>query len=235
MNERADRLVEAATLLDRGSQLLLTEAEALHAETWILAVARMAGTQLQRAVLNPLEEVATGIGPLAGGHPWEQPWIHQGGNQGGRRLVALLLTSLHQLGEEPLEQEAILCPTEGTAAARLDLGQTRQRLDPLVAACGRTLGLRPADLAEALTVATALAIHRCRPLVLLERAVGLAVAGLVEGAKTQVPTPEAIRAATAPPPGDRGRPPRPSNDCARTPAAAGGAPRVTPPPSPAPR
>jgi hypothetical protein len=39
-------------------------------------------------------------------------------------------------------------------------------------------------MAEALTIATALALHQCRDLLPLTRGAGLAVMGLVEGAKS---------------------------------------------------
>ena len=97
--------------------------------------------------------------------------------------MAMLLASLAQLGE-PLAEEAISCPPEGSAGARLSLEQTRERLGALVEACGRSHGLMAMEMAEALTIATALALHACRDLVPLNLGAGLAVTGLVEGAKT---------------------------------------------------
>jgi hypothetical protein len=170
--------VEAALLLDRTIRLFLTESDALHAETWILAVARMAGTELQRSLLPG--------GSREGGRLfWSRlPRPAQPSNDDqGRRLVALLLASLAQFGE-PLAEEAIACPAEGSACARLSLNQTRERLSALVAACRRSHGLGAGEMAEALTIATALALHQCRDLVPLTRGAGLAVMGLVEGAKS---------------------------------------------------
>ena len=97
--------------------------------------------------------------------------------------LALLLASLAQLGD-PLAEEAIICPPEGSACAQLSLEQTRERLGALVAACGRSHGLGAGEMAEALTIATALALHQCRDLVPLTRGAGLAVTGLVEGANS---------------------------------------------------
>lgn len=179
--------IEAATFLDRAIRLFLTESEGLHAETWILAMARMAGSELQRAVLTEHGDNGN-AGP-------ERLWFWRrrprrnaslSGDEGGRRLVALLLASLAQLGE-PLAEDAITCPPEGSALARLNLEQTRERLGALVAACGRSHGLGAMAMAEALTVATALALVECRDLVPLSRGAGLAVTGLVEGAKTLQP------------------------------------------------
>jgi hypothetical protein len=170
--------VEAAHLLDRTIRLFLTESEALHAETWILAVARMAGTEMQRSFLP-------GGSSEGGRRFWSRlprPAQTSSDDQ-GRRLVALLLASLAQLGE-PLAEEAIACPAEGTACAQLSLDQTRKRLGGLVAACGRSHGLGAGEMAEALTIATALALHQCRDLVPLTQGAGLAVMGLVEGAKS---------------------------------------------------
>ena len=108
------------------------------------------------------------------------------GDEQGERLVAVLLATLAQLGE-PLAEEAISYPSEGSAVALLSLEQTRERLGTLVAACARSHGLGAVEMAEALTIATALALHQCRDLVPLTQGAGLAVTGLVEGAKTARP------------------------------------------------
>ena len=175
-------LVEAALLMDRAIRLLLTESEALHAETWILAVARMAGTEMQRSLLAGVTRKDEGGG---GRRFWSRlPWPAQpSSDEQGRRLVALLLASLAQLGD-PLAEEAIMCPPEGSACAQLSLEQTRERLGALVAACARSHGLEAAEMAEVLTIATALALHQCRELVPLTLGAGLAVTGLVEGANS---------------------------------------------------
>ena len=78
-----------------------------------------------------------------------------------------------------LFRSAISCPPEGSAGARLSLEQTRERLGALVEACGRSHGLMAMEMAEALTIATALALHACRDLVPLNLGAGLAVTGLV--------------------------------------------------------
>jgi hypothetical protein len=86
-----------------------------------------------------------------------------------------------------MAEEAIICPPEGSAGALLNLEQTRERLGALVAACARSHGLEAAEMAEVLTIATALALHQCRELVPLTLGAGLAVTGLVEGARTARP------------------------------------------------
>jgi len=178
---------EAATFLDRTIRLFLTESEGLHAETWILAIARMAGSELQRAVLTEQCDYSdAGAERLRFWRRRPRQNASLNSDEGGRRLVALLLASLAQLGA-PLAEDAITCPPEGSALARLNLEQTRERLGALVAACGRSHGLGAMAMAEALTVATALALLECRDLVPLSRGAGLAVTGLVEGAKTFQP------------------------------------------------
>ena len=139
-------LVEAALLLDRSIRLLLTEADALHAETWILGVARMAGTELQRSLLSEATRAGEGRG---GRRFWSRHprLVEASGDQQGRRLVAVLLASLAQLGE-PMAEEAIICPPEGSAGALLNLEQTRERLGALVAACARCHRLEAAEMAE---------------------------------------------------------------------------------------
>jgi len=178
-------LVEAALLMDRSIRLLLTEADALHAETWILGVARMAGTELQRSLLSEATRSGAGGG---GRRLWSRHprLVDDSGDQQGRRLVAVLLASLTQLGA-PMAEEAIICPPEGSAGALLNLEQTRERLGALVAACARSHGLEAVEMAEVLTIATALALHQCRELVPLTLGAGLAVTGLVEGARTARP------------------------------------------------
>jgi hypothetical protein len=182
MSQPHHPLVEAALLLDRSIRLFLTNDEGLHAETWILAVARRAGTELQRSILSGGTRDDEGAG---GRRFWSlRPRPAQAcGDEQGQRLVAVLLATLAQLGE-PLAEEAIICPPEGSAGALLSLEQTRERLGTLVAACARSYGLAAVEMAEALTIATALAMHQCRELVPLTRGAGLAVTGLVEGAKT---------------------------------------------------
>jgi hypothetical protein len=185
MSQPHHPLVEAALLLDRSIRLFLTNDEGLHAETWILAVARLAGTELQRSILSGGTRDDEGAG---GRRFWSlrpRPAQASGAEQ-GQRLVAVLLATLAQLGE-PLAEEAIICPPEGSAGALLSLEQTRERLGTLVAACARSHGLAAVEMAEALTIATALALHQCRELVPLTRGAGLAVTGLVEGAKTARP------------------------------------------------
>ena len=185
MSEPHHPLVEAALLLDRSIRLFLTEADALHAETWILAGARMAGTELQRSILSGANREDEGGG---GRRFWirrPRP-VQASGDEQGRRLVAVLLASLAQLGQ-PLAEEAIICPPEGSAGALLSLEQTRERLGARVDACRRSHGLGAGEMAEALTIATALALHQCRDLVPLTRGAGLAVTGLLEGITTARP------------------------------------------------
>jgi hypothetical protein len=185
MSQTHHPLVEAALLLDRSIRLFLTEADSLHVETWILAGARMAGTELQRSILSGATRDDKGGGSRRFWIRRPRP-VQASGDEDGRRLVAVLLSTLAQLGE-PLAEEAIICPPEGSAGALLSLEQTRERLGALVDACRRSHGLGAEEMAEALTIATALALHQCRDLVPLTRGAGLAVTGLVEGVKTARP------------------------------------------------
>jgi hypothetical protein len=174
--------VEAARFLDRTIRLFLSEEEGLHAQTWILAVSRMAGSELQQALLRQTVgiKVGGGLGMLG---RFQRHKTNARSDEGEQRLVALLLASLDQCGD-PLAETAIQCPPEGSDCARLSLAQTRGRLGALVAACARSHGLGRLEMAEALTVASALAVHQCRDLVPLTLGAGLAVTGLVEGART---------------------------------------------------
>jgi len=175
MSEDSQPLIEAATFLDRSIRLFLSQEGTLQVETWILAVARMAGT------LILLDRLPPGSGPAGA------PVLSEAVDQEGPRLVQLMLLTLSHLGT-PLEESEIEAPLEGTAMSQLNLQQTRERLEPLVLACGRSHGLGLGSTADALMIATALAIHTCREVIPPSRAAGLAVEGLVEGART-LPSP----------------------------------------------
>lgn len=171
MSDEPNPLIEAATFLDRTIRLFLSQEGSLQAETWIAAVARMAGTLILR---DQLPEGAAPAGAVL---------LADAVNREGPRLVRLMLLTLAHLGS-PLEEAAIEPPHDGTAGLPLNLTATRERLEPLVLACGRSHGLGLGETADALMISTALAIHSCRELVPLPLGAGLAVAGLVEGART---------------------------------------------------
>ena len=171
MSDESQPLIEAAPFLDRTIRLFLSEEGSLQAETWIVAVARMAGTLILQ---DQLPEGAAPAGTVL---------LADGVNREGPRLVRLMLLTLAHLGS-PLEEAEIEAPEAGTAAVPLTLAATRERLEPLVLACGRSHGLGLGETADALMISTALALHTCSELVPLPLGAGLAVAGLVEGART---------------------------------------------------
>lgn len=175
MSADSQPLIEAASFLDRSIRLFLSEEGALQVETWIVAVARMAGTLILMDSLPP------------GAAPAGTTVLDQTIDQEGPRLVRLMLLTLAHLGTS-LEEGEIETPEAGTAVAQLSLAATREKLGPLVLACGRSHGLGLGDTADALAIATALAINTCREVLPPSRGAGLAVAGLVEGART-VPEP----------------------------------------------
>ena len=96
---------------------------------------------------------------------------------------SLMLLTLAHLGI-PLKEEEIEAPAADGAPILLSLEATREKLEPLVLACGRSHGLSLGSCADALIIATALAIQAGAELVLPAQAAGLAVSGLVEGART---------------------------------------------------
>jgi hypothetical protein len=172
MSDDCQPLIEAATFLDRTIRLFLSQEGALQVETWIVAVARMAGTLI---LIDRLPE--DGIAPAG------STVLSEAVDQEGPRLVRLMLLTLAHLGTS-LEEGDIDAPEEGTALAQLSLEETREKLEPLVFACGRSHGLSLGSTADALIIATALAIHTSAELLAPSRGAGLAVAGLVEGART---------------------------------------------------
>jgi hypothetical protein len=172
MSEDSQPLIEAATFLDRTIRLFLSQEGALQVETWIVAVARMAGTLVLIDRL-PEDRIA----------PAGSTVLVEAVDQEGPRLVRLMLLTLAHLGT-PLEEVEIEAPEEGTAVAQLSLEATREKLEPLVFACGRSHGLSLGSTADALMIATALAVHSSAELLPPRRGAGLAVAGLIEGART---------------------------------------------------
>ena len=171
MSEDSQPLIEAATFLDRTIHLFLSQEGALQVESWIAAVARMAGTLI---LMEQLPEGAAPGGSVV---------LVEAIDAEGPRLLRLMLLTLAHLGT-PLVEEEIEAPEEGTALARLSLADTRARLEPLVLACGRSHGLSLGSTADALAIATALAIHACREVLPPSRAAGLALVALLEGART---------------------------------------------------
>ena len=149
MGEDVQSLFDAAAILDRAIRLLLSQDGRLQAETWITAVARMAGTLLL------MERVPAGSAPAG------STVLVEGIDQEGPRLVRLMLITLAELGTTLAEDE-IEAPAEEAAMPQLSLAETRARLEALVMACARSHGLGLAATADALTIATALAIHHCR-------------------------------------------------------------------------
>lgn len=171
MSEDSQPLIEAATFLDRTIRLFLSQEGTLQVETWITAVARMAGT------LILIEQLPAGSAPAG------SMVLGEAIDREGPRLVRLMLLTLAHLGTA-LAEEEIEAPQEGATTLQLSLAETRARLEPLVMACARSHGLGAGSTADALAIATALAIHTCREVLPVGRAAGLAVAGLVEGART---------------------------------------------------
>jgi len=172
MSEDSQPLIEAATFLDRTIRLFLSQEGALQVETWIVAVTRMAGTLI---LVDRLPEGTTG--------PAGSTVLVEAVNQEGPRLVRLMLLTLAHLGI-PLEEGEIEAPAEGSTVVPLSLEATRDKLESLVFACGRSHGLSLGSTADALMIAAALAIHSSAEVLPPRQGAGWAVAGLVEGART---------------------------------------------------
>ncbi len=171
MSDDSQPLIEAATFLDRTIRLFLSQEGTLQVETWIVAVARMAGTVIL------MDSLPAGVAPAG------TTVLDQTIDREGPRLVRLMLLTLAHLGT-PLEEAEIEAPADGTTMVQLSLEETRSQLEPLVLACGRSHGLGLGSMADALAIAAALAIHACQEVLPACRGAGLAVAGLVEGART---------------------------------------------------
>lgn len=162
----ADAIVETLTT-DRG----------VHAETAVVAAARMAGTFLFRSFGLP----TSGIPPGA-------PVFSDRANERGPLLVEVLEAGLTGLGIE-VDRAVTTLEQNEEHQPQLTLLETQQALEPRLTRIATARGLDGETAARACALAAALLIHRTRSVLEPGISFGLAVYGFVEGAKTMPASP----------------------------------------------
>lgn len=151
----------------------------VHAETTIAATARMAGTFLFRSFAFPLSSAAPG-----------QAVFSDAANEQGPKLVQILGSVLAYLGVN-LDQSKLGEKQTPEHQPHLEFLVTQRLLEPLFSRTKDALGLSYVAAAESATVATALLIQKCVPVLDPNVAFGIAAYGFVEGSKT-APDPVAL-------------------------------------------
>lgn len=163
----------------------LTNQRGVHAETVVVAAARMAGTLLFRTFGLP----ARGIEPGT-------PVFSEVANERGPVLVDVLLAGLSGLGVDasaPVSSEQL-----GEHPPQLTLLEMQRAIEPAVAAIAASHGLEGESAARACALATAVLIDRTRSVLAPSIRLRLAVDGFVESTKT-MPLPLSVPSAAPKP------------------------------------
>src|SRR5262245_269904 len=128
----------------------LTNERGVHAETAVVAAARMAGTLLFRTFGLPSRDIEPGT-----------PVFSDVANERGPLLVEVLQAGLSGLGVDasaPVSSEQI-----GEHPPQLTLLEMQRAIEPAVAAIAASHGLEGESAARACALATAVLIDRTRP------------------------------------------------------------------------
>lgn len=150
----------------------LETAEGIHPETAVVAVARMAGSFLLRSFGFELGHLTAGTVVLS-----------DEANEHGRRLLAILGGVLVH-GGVALDRERLAQGPDPDRQPRLDFLDSQAALEGAFVAVGARQRLSLRESAEAAAAATAFLIQQFAEELDPSTAFGIAVQGLIEGAKT---------------------------------------------------
>jgi len=164
-------VIAAADFFNKTVRQLLTVNNAVHAETLVLAMARMSGALMFRTFgfdkgINPgtavLSDKANAEGPV---------------------LMDMMLMTLRQLGHQITEAD-LNAEHATDKFSRLSFQQTEEKLAPFFLKYCEVapIGLRTAAIAAG--VATGMLVHDCAAALPVRDGAALAVYGFVEGTKT---------------------------------------------------
>ncbi|MEO8200288.1 MAG: hypothetical protein ABI679_07200 [Gemmatimonadota bacterium] len=167
-----DAQLKAASEIADAIVAVLTNERGAHAETVIVAAARMAGTFLFHSFNLPTRNLSPGT-----------PVFSDAANERGPLLVEVLESGLKGLDVEISKPVALAEPGEGHSA-QLTLSQTQIALEPGLTKITSAHGLSGEAAARACALAAALLIYRTRSVLDPTIGFGLAVYGFVEGTKT---------------------------------------------------
>jgi hypothetical protein len=149
----------------------LTNERGVHAETAVVAAARMAGTLLFRTFGLPARNIEPGT-----------PVFSDVANERGPVLVEVLQAGLSGMGVDasgPVSSEQV-----GEHPPQLALLEMQHAIEPAVTAIAASHGLEGESAARACALATAVLIDRTKSVLAPSISVRLAVDGFVESTKT---------------------------------------------------
>lgn len=179
MTSLTPQQVDAAQAFANATIAALQTDRGVHAETAIAATARMAGTFLFRSFDFPAQDLVPGHAVLS-----------DVANEQGPPLVQLLGGVLSELGVE-LDAERFGEDIDPGNSPHREFLDTQKMLEPGYLAISRQHDLSGREAAIAGVIASAFLIHQCAQVLDPNIAFGVAVYGLIEGAKT-APDPVAL-------------------------------------------
>ena len=150
----------------------LADERGIHAETAVVAVARMAGTFLFRSFGFQLPDSKPG-----------QTVLSEQANEKGPRLVNIAATVLSDAGVK-LDSNAVTDDLMKGHEPLLDFLNTQQRLEPKFNQVREKIGLSLTEAADAGALATAMLIQQTSQVLDSNVAFQLAVYSFIEGSKT---------------------------------------------------
>lgn len=163
--------LKASGPLADATMAALTNERGIHAETAVMAIARMAGTYLFHSFGLPTDTIAVGT-----------PVLSEVANERGPLLVHTLQAGLGGLDIEAGQPQAD--PLE-TNPPQISLIETQRLLQPQFTPIAIANDFSHEMMAHACALATAVMIYRTRSVLDSSVAFGLAVYGFVEGSKTR--------------------------------------------------
>lgn len=163
--------LQASAPLADATMTALTNERGIHAETAVMAIARMAGTFLFHSFNLPTDRIAVGAAVLS-----------EVANERGPLLVHTLQAGLGGLDVEAGQPEA---DPLATNPPQLSLIETQRLLIPHLVPLAITNDFSHEEMAHACALATAIMIYRTRSVLDPSVAFGLSVYGFVEGSKTK--------------------------------------------------
>ena len=168
-------ILEAAEYFKEVAMKFTATERGIHAETVILATARMSGSLMFRS-FNTNNSIAAGTTVLS-----EESNIY------GPKLMNLLFVTLDQLGHQ-ISQADLNSSDASSELSRLTFEEVQNLLNPFYLTYCETAkkesNLNLQDMATAALIATAMLIHDCQSILDVKKGSSIAVWGLVEGTKT---------------------------------------------------
>lgn len=171
--QNRQKIVEAAQLLSGTLRKLLVTEKGVHAQTLVVAAARMAGTMLYRAFCAGDQGLRPGSIVMS-----------DGANKYGPVLMNTMFATLRQLGHGDIDEKALHGAGQTTASSHVTLADTQTMFEPWYRKTQEVCGLSPQEMAGAAAITAGILIHECREVLDVNAGCAIAVHGMVESAKT---------------------------------------------------